>query len=347
MRGEAALVAAWDEAAGEPAWRRPLVLAAALTTVDGEPDVTVDSLADRPLGELAARLAAVGGQLRRSVEAVASCPSCGELLDVEVPVSALPGVAALPDPSPFTVSAAGWRVTARLPTPADLRAAAAAPDEATAERALLSRCVLDALPPGGRAVPVADNAGAGAGEVTGSPLPPASPGDQGVPVAGEAGAGVGERTGGGSPSLPPSSSPGDRVAPVADEAGAGVGEGTGSRSLAAASSPATGRAAPGPGLGPGPVDVAALPAEVIEAVASAMEAKDAAAVLRARLACAACGVEDEFVLDLAAWAWDAVDGHVLALLDDVRRLAAAYGWTEDEVLALGPNRRAFYLEPVP
>jgi hypothetical protein len=238
MEEESALVAAWDEAAGQPAWRRSLVLAAALTTVDGE-QPSPEALAARPLGELAARLVALGLRLDDRVEAVATCRACGEKLEVEVPRAQLPGPTALPDPAPFTVSGDDWRVTARLPTPADLVAVGDADD---AESALLGRCLLAAEP----------------------------------------------------------------------------------ASL---------------------LDV--VPDAVAEAVGREMEARDPGSVLRSRLVCAECGAEDEYVVDLAAWCWEVLDGHVQRLLDGVRRLAAAYGWTEPDVLALGPNRRAFYLELVP
>ena len=36
--------------------------------------------------------------------------------------------------------------------------------------------------------------------------------------------------------------------------------------------------------------------------------------------------------------------HLSTLIDDVHRLAAAYGWSERDILALGPQRRAAYLE---
>jgi hypothetical protein len=39
-----------------------------------------------------------------------------------------------------------------------------------------------------------------------------------------------------------------------------------------------------------------------------------------------------------------MDARARALLAEVHSLARAYGWTEPEILALSPQRRAAYLE---
>ncbi|MCX4390528.1 hypothetical protein OG777_26885 [Micromonospora peucetia] len=88
--------------------------------------------------------------------------------------------------------------------------------------------------------------------------------------------------------------------------------------------------------------VAALPE-----VSAAMAERDPLGVVAVGLTCPGCGTATEALLDLPAWAWQAVDARVRRLLGEVHRLARAYGWSEAQVLGLGPHRRAAYLEQVP
>lgn len=229
---EVALLAAWDRACGQPAWRRPLLVAAALT---GErvPE-------DRPLGEVSARLLALAAdRFTDRLDGVVPCPRCGQPLELQLPV---PDVLALapagPDPEPFTVDGAGWRVTVRLPTPADLAAAAAAAgDVDEVRRLLLARLVV-----------------------------------------------------------------------ATDPAGAGT-------------DPAV--------------------ADVIEA---AMAERDPLGALSVTLTCPDCGCTDSAAVDVAGWWMSIVEARIRRIVAEVDRLARAYGWSEREALAVGPYRRAWYLE---
>lgn len=83
----------------------------------------------------------------------------------------------------------------------------------------------------------------------------------------------------------------------------------------------------------------APPGEVDRRIEAAAEAAE----LRARIACAACGAEWTETLDVAEHVWAAVETAALRLLGEVAELAAAYGWSEAEILGLGPARRAAYL----
>jgi hypothetical protein len=56
----------------------------------------------------------------------------------------------------------------------------------------------------------------------------------------------------------------------------------------------------------------------------------------------ACGHETT-QLDTAALLWDEITARAGALLHEVHRLASAYGWSEAQILALSPARRARYL----
>jgi hypothetical protein len=49
---------------------------------------------------------------------------------------------------------------------------------------------------------------------------------------------------------------------------------------------------------------------------------------------------------MAAFLWAEIEARARRLLREVHILATAYGWTEAEVLSLGENRRARYVERV-
>jgi hypothetical protein len=93
-----------------------------------------------------------------------------------------------------------------------------------------------------------------------------------------------------------------------------------------------------------PVEAAALPIEVIAALAQTMADADPQAATELALECAACGHRWSEVFDVGHFLLHALDNWAQQLLDQVHVLAKAYGWTEDAVLALPPARRARYLE---
>ena len=66
--------------------------------------------------------------------------------------------------------------------------------------------------------------------------------------------------------------------------------------------------------------------------------------LQLALACEVCGGQWNLGFDPGAFLWEEIDARAMALLDDVHRLARAYGWSERAILALGESRRAAYLE---
>jgi hypothetical protein len=59
--------------------------------------------------------------------------------------------------------------------------------------------------------------------------------------------------------------------------------------------------------------------------------------------CPACGAPNEVAIDLELIALERLAGRQTALLNEVHRFASSYGWTESEVLAVPPSRRARYL----
>ena len=84
-------------------------------------------------------------------------------------------------------------------------------------------------------------------------------------------------------------------------------------------------------------------APLIDDVGEALEASDPWADLALSMPCPACGADVTADFDIARYFWDELDRHAHALLDDVHTLAAAYGWTEPQILALSGPRRAAYL----
>jgi hypothetical protein len=94
-----------------------------------------------------------------------------------------------------------------------------------------------------------------------------------------------------------------------------------------------------------PADDATLEA-LADAAGDALDAADPWADLSLALTCPACAAPVAACFDIAAYVWDELDTHARGLLDDIHTLAGAYGWREDEILALGEARRAAYLERV-
>ena len=62
------------------------------------------------------------------------------------------------------------------------------------------------------------------------------------------------------------------------------------------------------------------------------------------LVCASCGHPWHAFLDIASYLCSEVAHEVRRLLREVHKLASAYGWREDDILALSPARRRAYLE---
>lgn len=121
----------WDLAQARPDRLAEALLARA------RPDLSVDERAALPIGRRDAALIDLRARcLGPRAQARASCPACQEALELELQLADLRA----PDPGPpadVVLERGELRLTLRLPTAADVAAAAAAPDPA---RALLARC---------------------------------------------------------------------------------------------------------------------------------------------------------------------------------------------------------------
>lgn len=92
--------------------------------------------------------------------------------------------------------------------------------------------------------------------------------------------------------------------------------------------------------------VETLPDDALADVTGSLAEKDPGAELLLDLACPDCEATWQRVLDVATFVWAELAARAERLLDDVHRLARAYGWSEAEILAVGEVRRAAYLAMV-
>jgi hypothetical protein len=84
--------------------------------------------------------------------------------------------------------------------------------------------------------------------------------------------------------------------------------------------------------------------EAALAVEAAMERACPGGAVEVAVTCPECDATTAAALDVVVLLWAEIEARAMALLRDVHTLARAYGWTEPEVLALSPQRRAAYLE---
>jgi hypothetical protein len=95
-----------------------------------------------------------------------------------------------------------------------------------------------------------------------------------------------------------------------------------------------------------PVNPAGLAEDVCRQVDAAAEELAGAAGLVIRTTCPACGTDVSAPLDVAGLLWEQVAAAAPAVLAEIAELAAAFGWSEADVLGLTPARRRVYLDLV-
>jgi len=139
--GARELLQAWEYGlSGSPTQRALTLLATAL------PDASLDDIAGLPTGTRDLGLLRLRSELFGDrVEAVCSCPACGEQLDACFDARELlrdeNTVAAGPPAPTRPLSLHGSQVTVRAPNSLDLLAVAGDPDIPASRRALLRRCL--------------------------------------------------------------------------------------------------------------------------------------------------------------------------------------------------------------
>jgi hypothetical protein len=82
----------------------------------------------------------------------------------------------------------------------------------------------------------------------------------------------------------------------------------------------------------------------LERVAQELERLDPLVDVRADVGCRECGHRWTALLDVPALVWAQVQSAARRLLREVDALAARYGWSEAEILALSERRRLAYLD---
>jgi hypothetical protein len=91
------------------------------------------------------------------------------------------------------------------------------------------------------------------------------------------------------------------------------------------------------------VSADALPEAVRNAISQRMADADPQAQVALKLECDGCGHEwhDDFRID--SFLWGEIQAWAARLVNEVHQLACAYGWSENQILELGPLRRNLYL----
>jgi hypothetical protein len=84
----------------------------------------------------------------------------------------------------------------------------------------------------------------------------------------------------------------------------------------------------------------------LAALAAAIAKLDPQADIDLALRCGECGERWTVPFDVADHVWRRLDAPARSLVADVAALAAAFGWSEAEILALSAERRRLYLDLV-
>ena len=90
-----------------------------------------------------------------------------------------------------------------------------------------------------------------------------------------------------------------------------------------------------------------LTPESRELVADAIVTADPLADIRLGVVCTSCAHAWAMSFDIADYLWMELEAEVARLLDQVHRIAGAYGWSEATVLAMSRARRREYLRRAP
>ncbi len=87
-----------------------------------------------------------------------------------------------------------------------------------------------------------------------------------------------------------------------------------------------------------------LPGNVLDAAEGRLSELDPLSDIQFAIDCPGCHTRRTVAFDIVSFLWREIEAMAHRLLREVHTLAAAYGWTEPEVLALSPVRRQCYLE---
>jgi hypothetical protein len=94
------------------------------------------------------------------------------------------------------------------------------------------------------------------------------------------------------------------------------------------------------------LSAAELPDDIVAAIVAYMAEADPQPDVQIALACPVCTRQWQASFDIISYFWQEIDDWARRILREVHILASAYGWREDDILALSPRRRQLYLEMV-
>ncbi|MER7050424.1 T4 family baseplate hub assembly chaperone [Streptomyces jumonjinensis] len=146
--GPAELLAAWEDGLARQEAERSWLLHRAARPGAADAELLSLPAGARETDLLALRRSLFGERMQVRVE----CGACGEAMEFDLDTTLL-GAAAHAPKGPLRVTEGEWTVEFRLPTVADVTAAAASPDPAAARRLLLRRCTLSAVRDGAAVPP--------------------------------------------------------------------------------------------------------------------------------------------------------------------------------------------------
>jgi hypothetical protein len=87
-----------------------------------------------------------------------------------------------------------------------------------------------------------------------------------------------------------------------------------------------------------------LPSQVMAVLDERMAMEDPQANIMMNLSCPACSHFWEAQFDIVSYLWTEIDSWAKHMLQDVAVLAAAFGWSESQILNLSPQKRQHYLD---
>jgi hypothetical protein len=92
------------------------------------------------------------------------------------------------------------------------------------------------------------------------------------------------------------------------------------------------------------LSVHSLPEDIVTEVSAQMVKADPQAEVLIAARCPDCTHFWKVPLDIGTFVWTELNVWAIRLLREIHLLAAAYSWSESEILALSPTRRQLYLE---
>lgn len=95
-----------------------------------------------------------------------------------------------------------------------------------------------------------------------------------------------------------------------------------------------------------PIELENCPSALIDDVCTAMADSDPMGDIRLDVTCPECNLSWNSGFDIGAFLWREIDAWARRLLHDIYRLASAFGWSEQDILAMSAQRRGMYLDLV-